>query len=760
MNTAKNIRMDKKFLPVGRQKTKMQNAIKFYWKHKKLCLTLIGLMVAIAIYAVPSVVFAADDPAVGGILKDINDLFNFLIRISSAWLWPVLLMIGSLLDNDLIFGGEMGERLRDVWVQIRNLVNIAFVIILLIIAVYNILGLGEEGGGSTFGFKQAMPKFVLALIAVNFSFLAVKVVLDFTNVLTGAVFALPTTTLVEEGGTVVKLGDKVEEIICGTSSKEMPGRPMWCEKNKLNARAKAFFSRLDRSNITLAYAVRFGRAPQLKFIKEGIKDIGQLGFNMIFNAVLYVVYAVSFIALFIVLLVRIIVLWVCAVLSPVIALGIALPNLKELLGDAGNLKEKFVNDAIAPIKIGLVLSVGYIMLDGLEADKSIHGELLAGSSLTAVDPNALPTDITDLQQLIIAVAVIAIIWVAVFAVAEKTTAKGITGFIKENVGGFGKWMAKLPLYAQVIPVSGSLQKGLGKYTGIKEIMGVFTGAKEGIEAKGGEIEGRAFGRSLFGLPVLLAEERMAWKAALSGGATDIARAMNTSASALKDSEGWELFKQSMMKYKNIKDDKTFEDQYGKGPLDFEKAARRFEQDPVLMAALKTESKGRLDTAQAIIDEIKRSRAAGAAVTGPVNTEDQVKEALEKGDAKTLAGKDAFEGWEVKDVKQLQDVRKEIRDAMITLTDGKVDKSILSQISAAKILGSLLEANNNRSSVNASNPADDPIVKAITDARTANIPDAVIKAAISTFLSGDLKKQALSVLNPPVQPPPPPAGATP
>lgn len=428
----------------------MKKLIEFYFRHKKICIIAVLLCVTTALLVVPNIAFAQAEDDINKLIRDINTIFDQLLRISSMWMWPIVLMCGSLLDNDLIFGGAMGERLLNVWVEIRNLVNIIFVLVLVAIAIYNVLGLGEEGGGLPLAFKTAIPKFVLALLAVNFSFLAAKVVLDFTNTLTGVVFALPTTTGIESTDA---MQNKVENYICGTDSSETPGAPLWCDQGKFNAKAKSFFNKLDRNNITLVYALRFGHAVQLKFIKEGLKDVGQLTFNVIFNALLYVVYAVSFIVLLVVLLGRIIVLWIGVVLSPVIALTIVLPNLKDLAGEGGNIKDLFVQNAIAPLKIGLVLSVGYIMLDGLEADKGLHGDIL-NNTLTAIDPNSLPTDITDLQQLMIAVAMVVIVWAGVFAAAEKSVAKGITGFIKTNMEGFGKWVAKLPTYAQILPVRG------------------------------------------------------------------------------------------------------------------------------------------------------------------------------------------------------------------------------------------------------------------------------------------------------------------
>lgn len=436
----------------------MKKIIEFYFRHRKFFALGVLAAVVIIFYLNPAAASAATEPQseLGKILADTNGFFDKILRYASAIMWPVILMIGSLLDNDLIFGGAMGERLLGIWVQIRNLVNIAFVLILLAIAVYNVLGLGEEGG-LPLSFKTVLPKFVLALIAVNFSFLAIKVVLDFTNVVAGAVFALPANVTDSQ-----EISARAEDLICGTESKEVPLQPLWCEgaagDRHFSIKARNFFRRLDRSNITLVYALQFGKAIHLKFIREGLKDVTQLGFNIIFNAVLYVVYAVSFIALFLVLLFRLVVMWIAVVLSPVFALGIVLPNLKELAGEGGNVKEKFVANAIAPISIGLVLSVGYIMLSGLEADKTIHAEILASNTMSAIDPNAIPTDINDLQQLLIAIGSVVLIWAGVFGAASKTAAQPILSTLKGTMEGFGKWAGKLPTFIPAIPVGGGRQK--------------------------------------------------------------------------------------------------------------------------------------------------------------------------------------------------------------------------------------------------------------------------------------------------------------
>ncbi len=104
-------------------------------------------------------------------------------------LMPILMLIGGLLDNNFFFGAGMEERMREIWVPMRNLVNILFVVVLVGVALYNILGIGEEG--SNYSLKSMLPKIIIGIIAINFSFLAIKVMLDGVTAITNSIFALP-----------------------------------------------------------------------------------------------------------------------------------------------------------------------------------------------------------------------------------------------------------------------------------------------------------------------------------------------------------------------------------------------------------------------------------------------------------------------------------------------------------------------------------------------------------------------------------------
>lgn len=550
---------------------------------------------AVAPGATPAAAVTQDSDTVK-LLNDINAIAGMALRLLSGLLWPVLLLIGSLLDNQLVFGGAMGDRLYEVWVQIRNLVNIIFVLILLAIAVYNVLGLGQEGG-LDLGFKKALPKFALALLGVNFSFIAIKIVLDFSNVITGAVFALPSAALSGDAD----LNKQMERSICGVSSEEAPLRGAFCDDQHFNVRAKQFFNRLDKNNIAVVYAIKFGKAINMKYIRDGVKDITSLGFNIIFNVVIFAVYALSFIALFLVLLFRLVVIWVAVVLSPVMALGIALPGLSKLAEGGGEIQGDVVQNIIAPITIGLVLSVGYIMLDTFSVNSSLAGELLSSNTLESIDPSAVPTDIDNLQQLLIAVGSVVIIWVGVFKAADKTYAKGITSKIQSGAESFGGFMAKLPTYAPLIPMNvGGDNKKLSVsniFESLKRLPGKISGEQEvpiwQMGNKGAEA----------------AAEPMLKAAKL--GAKEWAKEFANAPELLHTKNGWNSFEHVMTNDPKIAmKPQEFKDKYGSGPDDYLKAARELGRDEkALSAGLRQSLEDAHIDPTKIEDEIKKRETA-------------------------------------------------------------------------------------------------------------------------------------------------------
>ena len=450
-------------------------------------------------------------------LLSVQSFFNKL-------LWPVLYLIGGLMDNSLLFGGGMGQQLRALWVPIRNIVNIFFVIALVGIALYNILGIGEDGGA--YAIKTILPKLIVGIIAVNFSFLGIKVALDAVNIITTAIFALPNEV---NGGaildnnnsnhkeTIKSLCYNLAGVSAAEAEDENGGAKPGFEDSNLNNKAKtlafkriaqkykikfqttdtfaeiqgltapgeetqqkafeqeledaekhpvcdgrllaedglAYFDAFKSGNVALAMAVNMMNVhmmPQQDLAGlQTVDDLAKVAVSAIFGVVMYVLFAASFVALLLVLLARLVVMWLSVVVSPLLIVAIAIPSLKEQLGAINKISEHFVKHLIVPIPIALSLSIGWIMLKAVQ-QQNMNSVLAVGTNLSM---GITVMGMSTLQELIVAVGCVAVIWMGVFTSAEGTIAGAATGWIKDKLSAAGKFLGTAPFkYIPWVPIGG------------------------------------------------------------------------------------------------------------------------------------------------------------------------------------------------------------------------------------------------------------------------------------------------------------------
>lgn len=468
-------------------------------------------------------------------------IISFLIGLQNLMnrlIWPILMMIGGLMDNSLLFGNGMEERLREIWIPIRNIVNILFVIALVGIALYNVLGIGDEN--SNYSIKAILPKIIIGIIVVNFSFLGIKVFLDGINVLTTAIFALPNqvgaeivldpsnpsdqdtirkTCRLREGlstskkinkeefekqreldtlrkiagsnefkaffeGKITKLTAQEINQLAGTNLDDAQFtsfkaryaesmKKVLCEayvdeednvtKMRLTSQGELFLKRWNSKSAPLAMAIGLGK---IVFYDEidtrSLASLDKVVINAALSFILYLLYLASFVALFIVLLGRLVVMWLAIALSPILLLGIAVPAVKEKLGGFGEITNTFVQNAIAPLGIGLALSIGWIMLKALQGLNSLGGDQISFSAAQGIPVVGL----TTLQDLLVGVGTIAVIWLGVFAAASKSIAAPVTEMIKGGLSRAGSWVGTLPFkHAPVFHIDLPNVKGAEKYTG-------------------------------------------------------------------------------------------------------------------------------------------------------------------------------------------------------------------------------------------------------------------------------------------------------
>ncbi len=435
-----------------------------------------------------------------------------LLGISNAvnkLIWPILIMIGGLLDNSILFGAGMEDRMREIWIPIRNIMNILFVVALVGIALYNVLGIGEENG--EYSIKAILPKIVIGIIAVNFSFVGVKLVLDTVNVLTTSVFSLPDQVGEEMARITVATDDKTidrfckvlqgapidqvvtdEELIARTQQKSCKiaadnigistvgscteieqaaadaGRSSGyqealnrlqqgeiCQGGELTETGRVFLQRFSSRNVAVAMALSLGKILYYQDVDFNIQNIEDLFISTVFSALMYIAYLASFLALFIILLARLVVMWLAIVLSPIIMLAMAVPALESKLPGFDKIKEEFVKNAVVPLAVSIPLTVGWIMLKSMQSVNNLSPDsLFIDRRVFEGASNGIPVvGLNTLQDLVVAIGTLAVIWLGVFAAAEASVARDITNSIKGGLEGLGKFVAGIPFkHIKAVPI--------------------------------------------------------------------------------------------------------------------------------------------------------------------------------------------------------------------------------------------------------------------------------------------------------------------
>jgi hypothetical protein len=448
--------------------------------------------------------------------------------------------IGNFLGNDYIYNGAMGEILHRIWITMRNIVNIIFVFVLLWMAIKEIFAINQESE-----LRKNLVVFVLLLVAVNFTWLATKVVLDAANVATHVVFAIPSgisgaanfedlkTCKVNinpgkapegvcfpsailapsDSGTNTPLfWDEqhcaaIKEAYSGTPESaykadgtmnvtsynadgERSGGASEANKN-LQRRTSICMENLnlfsyDQNTAVIYLTYGAARIQNLIFATNG-SDAIQLAVGVLMSLIIQIAYTVALFAFFVALVLRMAFLWLLVAFSPLLVLLVWFKDSSSL----GDIKESFsleafINWAFAPVKVGAVLSVSFIMISAGQAASSGTGAT-AGSYIDKVntesgflfkilEPQSLFMGTETLQNFIWLLITLVVLWMGVFAVLTKVGPVQFQNFmnkIKETGVGVATAIGTSPYYAPILP----LGKGGAKQSVAETFRGVNPVAK-------------------------------------------------------------------------------------------------------------------------------------------------------------------------------------------------------------------------------------------------------------------------------------------
>jgi hypothetical protein len=116
--------------------------------------------------------------------KTILSLLNGLTNVVFSLLTPLLMLAGWLLTPDWVFGEVFGLRpvLHDLWILVSNMVYVVFAFLLVVMAFMNIFA-GEK---NTWAIKAKLPKLIVGVISVPFTWFFVSGIVSISSVLTAS----------------------------------------------------------------------------------------------------------------------------------------------------------------------------------------------------------------------------------------------------------------------------------------------------------------------------------------------------------------------------------------------------------------------------------------------------------------------------------------------------------------------------------------------------------------------------------------------
>ena len=332
---------------------------------------------------------------------------NFILVISAALLGAITSLISMFLTPEWVNGTIFGldKYMRDIWILVSNLVYFIFAFILIVIAFMNIIG----NNGDTWQLKSALPKFIVWVIMVPFTWFFVQFILSLSAILTVAVITLPYDSFnwdteynkaMAYGSTLIS--DQKNQAALDTYNewkKDIPTTyilDLWQEiwSNSQNAttetewdKKEGFIYEWDKKSMSdiLKWDNRpgyensvFGVLSLYTYgvmkiwaldtsnsgsVLGAVKTLWDLTLKLIFDAVLIIVYLILMVALFLALLVRGIKLWIYAMFSPAFWLLYFFGKndwVWEWNGKFG-IKD-FISLALVPVYVAWALSFGFLFL--------------------------------------------------------------------------------------------------------------------------------------------------------------------------------------------------------------------------------------------------------------------------------------------------------------------------------------------------------------------------------------------------------------
>ncbi|MCF7918133.1 hypothetical protein K9L27_04030 [Candidatus Gracilibacteria bacterium] len=386
------------------------------------------------------------------VLKSFGRFISVLVNVLVFLTLKLLEVGGKVMGTDYITGPEPMSAIRPMWVIIRNFTNIGFVVVLLFLAFTNLFSFGGDGNWTI---KEKLPKVIIALVAINFSLLGFRVIIDAVNV--GMVSILSITDTASEAKKISTLKDLLDgdDNKINSNGEQCSGNAADCKPfsywiNKTlcpgGEGSSECLGSMDptkipndstSNNIIMAFAVQFQGLEQMVKLSVGTKSWTNVSEHVIFSAILVIAYMSALLAVFVAMLARIVVLWIAMVFSPIIIAGWVMGFAD---GEGSEVKEIVVAQLIMPLKIAAAFAVCFVMMVAMQGSAFLD---VSDPDIVIFKPGL---SLSSLAQggagLLWKIATIVVFWKVAFWAIDKSVAKGITDVIKTGTEQFGTFAAR------------------------------------------------------------------------------------------------------------------------------------------------------------------------------------------------------------------------------------------------------------------------------------------------------------------------------
>ncbi|MFA6522891.1 MAG: hypothetical protein WCS85_00795 [Candidatus Peribacteraceae bacterium] len=419
-------------------------------------------------------------PDLSSVTNGMAQGMGFIILLLNTLAWIVFSFLDMAMNPSFIFGvggGAFETMLKNVWTWSRDIVNIIFAFIFLGAAVTTVVT------GSSEKLIKGAPKFVIALVLVNFTWFGSRVILDVANILASVVYNLPQSASFNSGTSSGTSSGKLECVMLdkngkpkekcksitdfaffedadkhsdGTDSWKCPMKGIFCYKYATLTNPS------NTSNILSALVINFGQlqnltAPPSSYTGTavGVTTVTRYIVRLGLVLIIHIGIIMPLVAMLFAFYVRIPLLWITIAFSPFVVIGYVLEgsSLKKI-AETEKIMNTFLSSAFLPAMVGIPLSLGYMLI---QAGIKIDPTSLVGNDAGALMKKPFPlfSGVNSLWEIFWLCMSLGVLWMGVFWVLQKqAVGKNITSSIKSFGENWAKVGMKAPLGLPLMPAPG------------------------------------------------------------------------------------------------------------------------------------------------------------------------------------------------------------------------------------------------------------------------------------------------------------------